>query len=194
MQLIYYIDLLQSLSPFRGRLRHKRSLLKEAAAGFYALFFFFFKWSTSNRKNCTLVRIVKPSLSKNMGGGPGHSPCETISEAGAGLRTKRTKRIGLLLSGSKSSSAKSKFCISFRNQGPGYTDFKLPEVHCEVSTAAEGLGKHYLLVLIHYVLTGPRSAQLSSRRFLSTSCFLLLTSIMEIWILFSSTCPHWQIQ
>lgn len=151
MQLTYYIDLLQSLSPFRGRLRHKRPLLKEAAAGFYA----FLKWSISKRKNCTLVRIVKPSLSKNMGGGPGHSPCETISEAGAGLRTKRTKRTnrtnrtGLLLSGSKSSSAKRKFCISFRNQGPRYTEFKLPQVHCEVSTVADGLGKHYLLVLIH---------------------------------------------
>lgn len=90
------------------------------------------------------MKIVKPSLSKNMGGGPGHSPCETISEARAGLRTKRTKRTGLLLSGSKSSSAKSKFCLSFRNQGPGYTEFKLPEVHCEVSTVTEGLGKHII--------------------------------------------------
>lgn len=81
----------------------------------------FLKWSTSNRKNCTLVRIVKPKLSKNMGGGPGHSPCETISEARVGLRTKRT---GLLLSRSKSSSAKSKFCISFRNQGLRYTELK----------------------------------------------------------------------
>lgn len=180
MQLIYYKDFLQSLSPFRGRLRHKRRWLPD--------FMPFLKWSTSNRKNCTFV-IVKPSLSKNMGGGPGHSPCATISEARAGLRTRRT---GLLLSGSKSSSAKSKFCISFRNHGPRYTEFKLPEVHCEVSTVADGLGKHYLLVLIHYVLSVPRSAQLSSRRFLSTSCFLLLTSIMEMWIFFTSTCPHSQ--
>lgn len=38
VQLIYDIDLLQSLPPFGGRLRHKRSLLKEAAAGSYAFF------------------------------------------------------------------------------------------------------------------------------------------------------------
>lgn len=75
---------------------------------------------------------------KEHGGVVQDSPCETISEAGAGLRTKRT---GLFLSGPKSSSAKSNFCISFRNQGPRYTEFKL---HCEVSTAADGLGKHII--------------------------------------------------
>ncbi len=38
----------------------------------------------------------------------------------------------------------------------------------------------HLLVLIHCVFWGPQSTQISTRTFLSTSCFLMLTSFMEI--------------
>ncbi len=51
----------------------------------------------------------------------------------------------------------------------------------------------HLLVLIHCVFWSPQSTQISTRKFWSTSCFLLLTSFMEMLISFSSsTFPHFQ--
>ncbi len=51
----------------------------------------------------------------------------------------------------------------------------------------------HLLVLVHCVLSSPKSMQPSTRRFWSTLCFHLLTSFMEKLISFSSsTCPHYQ--
>ncbi len=53
-----------------------------------------------------------------------------------------------------------------------------------------------LLVLVHCVLSSPKSIQPSTRRFWSTLCLHLLTSFMEMLISFSSrtlsTCPHCQ--
>ncbi len=48
----------------------------------------------------------------------------------------------------------------------------------------------HLLVLVHYVFWSPQSAQPSTRKFLSTSCFLLLTSFVEMLILFYSRTLH----
>ncbi len=90
-------------------------------------------------------------------------------------------------------SDKSKFCISFGNQG---------------LESGRRLGRHRiqaawspvwsfwsqwwfgvpwrLLVLVHCVLSSPKSMQPSTRRFWSTLCFHLLTSFMEMLISFSS--------
>ncbi len=48
----------------------------------------------------------------------------------------------------------------------------------------------HMLVLVHCVFWSPQSAQPSTRTFLSTSCFLLLTSFMEMLISFSSRTWH----
>ncbi len=42
----------------------------------------------------------------------------------------------------------------------------------------------YLLVLVHCVLSRPKSMQPSTRRFYSTLCFYLLTSLMEMLLSF----------
>ncbi len=87
-------------------------------------------------------------------------------------------------------SDKSKFCILFGNQGLEEdwrgTESKLLEAQCEVSEVSDDLGcRDGLLVLVHCVLSSPKSTQLSTRRFWSTLCFLLLTSFMEMLISFS---------
>ncbi len=64
------------------------------------------------------------------------------------------------------------------------------EVQCEVSTVSDGLGCRHLLVLVHCVFWSPQSMQTSTRKFWSTSCFLLLTSFMEMLISFSSWTWH----
>ncbi len=48
----------------------------------------------------------------------------------------------------------------------------------------------HLLVLVHCVFWSPQSTQPSIRRFWSTSCFLLLTSLMEMLISFSNRIWH----
>ncbi len=48
----------------------------------------------------------------------------------------------------------------------------------------------HLLVLVHFVFWSPQSTQPSTRKFESTSCFLLLTSFMEMLISFSSRTWH----
>ncbi len=48
----------------------------------------------------------------------------------------------------------------------------------------------HLLVLIHCVFWSPQSTQPSTRKFQSTSCFLLLKSFMEMLISFSSRTWH----
>ncbi len=48
----------------------------------------------------------------------------------------------------------------------------------------------HLLVLVHCVFWSPQSTQPSTRKFQSTSCFLVLTSFMEMLISFSSRTWH----
>ncbi len=48
----------------------------------------------------------------------------------------------------------------------------------------------HLLVLVHSVFWSPQSTQPSTRKFENTSCFLLLTSFMEMLIWFSSRTWH----
>ncbi len=108
-----------------------------------------------------------------------------------GLRRKRT---GLLLSGPKSS-FQMKVNFAF------HLEIKVPEsggrverhrIHVAWSPVWSfhsqwwfGLPCH-LLVLVHCVFWSPQSTQPSTRIFYSTSCFLLLTSFMELLISFSS--------
>ncbi len=92
-------------------------------------------------------------------------------------------------------SDKSKFCFLFGNQGLEEdwrgTESKLLEAQCEVSEVSDDLGcRDGLLVLVHCVFSSPKSTQLSTRRFWSTLCFLLLTSFMEMLISFSGRIYH----
>ncbi len=94
-------------------------------------------------------------------------------------------------------SDESKFCISFVNQGPrvwmkrGETQNPscLSPVLSFHSQWWFGLPWH-LLVLVHCVLSSPKSMQQSTRRFWSTLCLHLLTSFMEMLIFFSSRTWH----
>ncbi len=112
-----------------------------------------------------------------------------------GLRRKRT---GLLLSGPKSA-FQMKVNLAF------HLEIKVPESggraerhRSDVSWSPVwsfhsqwwfGLPCH-LLVLVHCVFWSPQSTQPSTGTFYSTSCFLLLTSFMEMLISFSSRTWH----
>ncbi len=108
------------------------------------------------------------------------------------------KRSGLLLSGSKSSfQMKVNFVFNL--------EIKVPEsggrverhrIHVAWSPVWSfhsqwwfGLPCH-LLVLVHCVFWSPQSTQPSTRKCYSTSCFLLLTSFMEMLSSFSSRTWH----
>ncbi len=109
----------------------------------------------------------------------------------------RRKRTGLLLSGPKSSFQMT-VNVTFN------LEIKVPEserrverhrihvleVQCEVSTVSDGLGCRHLLVLVYCVFWSPQSMQTSTKKCWSTSCFLLLTSFMEMLISFSSRTWH----
>ncbi len=94
-------------------------------------------------------------------------------------------------------SDESKCCISFVNQGlrvwrkRGETQnpCSWSPVWSFHSQWWFGLPCH-LLVLVHCVFWSPQSTQTSTRTFYSTSCFLLLTSFMEMLISFSSRTWH----
>ncbi len=112
-----------------------------------------------------------------------------------GLRSKITR---LLLSGPKSS-FQMKIHFAF------HLEIKFPEsewsverhiIHVAWSPVRSshsqwwfGMPCH-LLVLVHCVFWSPQSTQPSTRKFLSTSCFLLLTSFVEMLILFYSRTLH----
>ncbi len=89
-------------------------------------------------------------------------------------------------------SDKSKFCISFGNQGlksGGRLRHRIQAAWSPVWSFRSQwwLGVPWrLLVLVHCVLSSPKSMQPSTRRFWSTLCFHLLTSFMEMLISFSS--------
>ncbi len=94
-------------------------------------------------------------------------------------------------------SDKSTLCISLGNQGLEEdwrgTESKLLEVQCDVSSLWWFGVPWRLLVLVHCVLSSPKSMQPSTRRFWSSLCFHLLTSFMEMLISFSSrTLERWE--
>ncbi len=90
-------------------------------------------------------------------------------------------------------SDKSKFCISFGNQGLE-SGGRLERHRIQAAwSPVWSLRSQWwfgvlwpLLVLVHCVLSSPKSMQPSTRRFGSTLCFHLLTSFMEMLSSFSS--------
>ncbi len=108
-----------------------------------------------------------------------------------GLRRKRT---GLLFSGPKSS-------FQMKVHFVFHLEIKVPEsggrlerhrIHVAWSPVWSFWSQWWfglpwcLLVLVHCVFSSPKSIQLSTRRFWSTLCLHLLTSFMEMLIIFSS--------
>ncbi len=90
-------------------------------------------------------------------------------------------------------SDESKFCISFGNQGPrvwrkGGEAHKLLEVKFPQSVMI--WVQCHLLVLVHFVFWKPTSLHSFTKKFWSTSCFLLLTSFLKMLISFSSRIWH----
>ncbi len=88
-------------------------------------------------------------------------------------------------------SDESKFCISFGNQGPRVWR-KSGEVQnpCCLKSSVKFPQSVMIWTTMSFAGVGPQSAQSSTRKFLSTSCFLLLTSFMEMLISFSSRTWH----
>ncbi len=94
-------------------------------------------------------------------------------------------------------SDESKFCISFVNQGPRVWR-KGGEAHspsCLKSSVKFPQSVMiwvpcHLLVLVHCVFWKPTSLHPFTKRLWSTSCFLLLTSFLKMFISFSSRIWH----
>ncbi len=89
-------------------------------------------------------------------------------------------------------SDESKFCISFGNQESGGRVKKLSFVNPVLSFHSLwwfGVQCH-LLVLVHCVFWKPTSLHPFTKKFWSTSCFLLLTSFLKMLISFSSGIWH----
>ncbi len=94
-------------------------------------------------------------------------------------------------------SDESKFCISFVNQGPRVWR-KSGEAHspsCLKSSVKFPQSvmiwvQCHLLVLVHCVFWKPTSLHPFTKKSLSTSCFLLLTSFLKMLISFSSRIWH----
>ncbi len=90
-------------------------------------------------------------------------------------------------------SDESKFCISFRSPDlESGGRLERHRIHVAWSPVWSFWSQWWfgvpwrLLVLVHCVLSSPKSMQPSTRRFWSTLCFHLLTSFMEMLISFSS--------
>ncbi len=90
-------------------------------------------------------------------------------------------------------SDESKFCISFGNQGPRVWR-KVEKLRAQVAWSPV-LSFHslwwfgvqcHLLVLVHCVFWKPTSLHSFTKKFWSTSCFLLLTIFLKMLISFSS--------
>ncbi len=94
-------------------------------------------------------------------------------------------------------SDENKFCISFGNQGPRVWR-KGGEAHspsCLKSSVKFPQSvmiwvQCHLLVLVHCVFWKPTSLHPFTKKFWSTSCFLLLTSFLKMLISFSSRIWH----
>ncbi len=95
-------------------------------------------------------------------------------------------------------SDESKFYISFGNQGPRDSRRRVEKLIAQVAWSPV-LSFHslwwfgvqcHLLVLVHCVFWKPTSLHPFTKKFWSTSCFLLLTSFLKMLISFSSRIWH----
>ncbi len=170
------------------------------------------KRCTTNRENHSLMRNVKQNRFKNFG-----ELHKEWTEAGVkALRAtthRRVKEYGYSCHQRRLTWAKekknwtvaqwskvlfsdeSKFCISFGNQGPkvwrkgGEAQVAWSSVLSFHSLWWFGVQCH-LLVLVHCVFWKPMSLHPFTKKIWSTSCFLLLTSFLNILISFSSRIWH----
>ncbi len=168
------------------------------------------KRCTTNRENHSLVRIVKQNQFKNLGElhkewtEAGVKASRRVKEFGYSCRQRRLtwakEKNWTVAQWSKVlSSDENKFCISFGNQGPRVWR-KGGEAHpsCQVAWSPV-LSFHslwwfgvqcYLLMLVHCVFWKPTSLHPFTKKFWSTSWFLLLTSFLKMLISFSSRIWH----
>ncbi len=171
------------------------------------------KRCTTNRENRSLMRIVKQNRFKNLG--ELHKEwTEAGVKASRATTHRRVKEFGYscyqCLTWAKEKknwtvaqwskvlfSDESKFCISFGNQGPRVWR-KGEKLIAQVAWSPV-LSFHslwwfgvqcHLLVLVHCVFWKPTSLHPFTNSFLSTSCFLLLTSFLKMLISFSSRIWH----
>ncbi len=172
------------------------------------------KRCTTNRENRSLMRIVKQNRFKNLG--ELHKEwTEAGSKASRATTHRRVKEFGyschqrhLTWAKEKKNwtvaqwskvpfSDESKFWISFGNQGPRVWR-KGGEAHSPSCLKSSVKFPHsvmiwvqcHLLVLVHCVFWKPTSLHLFTTTFLSTLCFLLLTSFLKMLISFSSRIWH----
>ncbi len=170
------------------------------------------KRCTTNRENCSLMRIVKQNRFKNLG-----ELHKEWTEAGVkAWRARRVKEFGFSclqkhLTWVKEKknwtvtqwskvlfSDESKFCISFGNQGPRDSGGRVEKLIAQVAWSPV-LSFHslwwfgvqcHLLVLVHCVFWKPTSQHRFTKKCWSTSCFLLLTNILKMLIWFYSRIWH----
>ncbi len=178
------------------------------------------KRCTTNRENRSLMRIVKQNRFKNLGelhkewteAGVKASRATThrrVKEFGYSCRISlvkpllnhRQRQRRLTWAKEKKNwtvaqwskvlfSDESKFCISFGNQGPRVWR-KSGEAHSPSFHSLWWFGVQcHLLVLVHCVFWKPTSLHPFTKKFWSTSCFLLLTSFLKMLISFSSRIWH----
>ncbi len=168
------------------------------------------KRCTTNRENCSFMRIVKQNRFNNLG--------ELHKEwTEAGVKTsratthRRVKEFGysccqrrLIWAKEKKNwtvapwskvlfSDESKFCISFGNQGLRVWR-KGEKLIAQVVWSFHSLWwfevQCHLLVLVHCVFWKPTSLHPFTNKFWCTSCVLLLTSFLKMLISFSSRIWH----
>ncbi len=162
---------------------------------------------TTNRENRSLMRIVKQNRFKNLGelhkewteAGVKASRATThrrVKEFGYSCRQRRLtwakeKKNWTIAQWSKVLfSDESKFCISFGNQGPRVWRKLIARVAWSPVLSFHSLWwfgvQCHLLVLVHCVFWKPTSLHPFTKKFWSTSCFLLLTSFLKMLISFFS--------
>ncbi len=168
------------------------------------------KRCTTNRENHSLMRIVKQNWFKNLGelhkewteAGVKASRATThrrVTEFGYSCHQRRLtwakeKKNWTVAQWSKVLfSDESKFCISFGNQG-GRVEKLIAHVAWSAVLSFHCLWwfrlQCHLLVLVHCVFWKPTSLHPLTKKFWSTSCFLLLTSFLKMLISFPSRIWH----
>ncbi len=171
------------------------------------------KICTTNRENCSLMRIVKQNWFKNLG--ELHKEWTEAGVKASRVTThRRVKEFGYIchqrhLTWAKEKnwtvaqwskvlfSDESNVCISFGNQGPRVWrkekliaqvawSVKFPQsVVIWGAMSSAGVGP-----LCYFFFINPTSLHLSTKTFWSTSCFLLLTGVLKMLISFSSMIWH----